>query len=184
MTLIVGLGNPGLKYKNSRHNVGFMLIDRLVDGHDCTYVNKSSFKGELYKSKDIFFLKPLTFMNLSGESVRAVSDYYKPEKVIVIHDDLDLPFGFLRFKLGGGHAGHNGLRSIDTHFGREYYRVRIGIGKPDNKQDVSAFVLSSFPELQKKNLKDILEISFNATKELVDKELSAVSSKYTLKVET
>ncbi len=120
-------------------------------------------------------------MNLSGESVRAVSDYYKPERIIVIHDDLDLPFGTLRFKIGGGHGGHNGLRSIDAHMGKDYYRVRIGIGKPDNKQDVANYVLSDFPKSQIENLKDILDTSMDATKGLINEELSTISSKYTLK---
>ncbi len=182
MTLIVGLGNPDSKYKNNRHNVGFMLIDKLVDEHSCTHINKASFRGELYKSKDILFLKPHTYMNLSGESVRAVSDYYKPERIIVIHDDLDLPFGTLRYKIGGGHGGHNGLRSIDAHMGKDYYRVRIGIGKPDYKGDVASFVLSDFPKPQKDALEEILDIGLKATKGLINEELSTISSKYTLKV--
>jgi PTH1 family peptidyl-tRNA hydrolase len=183
MTLIVGLGNPDSKYKNNRHNVGFMVIDKLVDDHNCTHINKPAFRGELYKSKDILFLKPHTYMNLSGESVRAVSDYYKPDRIIVIHDDLDLPFGTLRYKIGGGHGGHNGLRSIDAHMGKDYYRVRIGIGKPDNKGDVANFVLSDFPKSQQNTLDDILNVAFQATKGLINEELSTISSKYTLKAE-
>ena len=181
MTLIVGLGNPDSKYKNNRHNVGFMVIDSLVDDHSCTYINKASFRGELYKSKDILFLKPNTYMNLSGESVRAVSDYYKPKKIIVVHDDLDLPFGTLRYKIGGGHGGHNGLRSIDAHIGKEYYRVRIGIGKPDSKEDITNFVLSDFPKSQYDDLKKIISTCKEAIKGLVNEELSTISSKYTLK---
>ncbi|WP_024954984.1 aminoacyl-tRNA hydrolase [Sulfurospirillum arcachonense] len=181
MTLIVGLGNPDSKYQNNRHNVGFMVIDKLVDDHNCSHINKSSFRGELFKSKNILFLKPHTYMNLSGESVRAVCDYYKPERIIVIHDDLDLPFGTLRYKIAGGHGGHNGLRSIDAHIGKDYYRVRIGIGKPNNKQDVANYVLSDFPKVQSDNLKKILEISTQATKGLINGELSTISSKYTLK---
>ena len=121
-------------------------------------------------------------MNLSGESVRAVSDYYKPEHIIVIHDDLDLPFGTLRYKIGGGHGGHNGLRSIDAHMGKEYTRVRIGIDKPDYKGDVSNYVLSDFPKSQTDALEEILDISLKATKGLINEELSTISSKYTLKV--
>ncbi len=181
MTLIVGLGNPDSKYKNNRHNVGFMLIDRVLDEHNYTHINKAPFKGELYKSKDILLLKPSTFMNLSGESVRAVSDYYKVEKVIVIHDDLDLPFGTLRYKKGGGHGGHNGLRSVDAHIGKDYIRVRIGIGKPEHKSDIANFVLSDFPKSQKESLETILNISQKALKELLVEELHVVSSRYTLK---
>jgi len=181
MTLVIGLGNPDLKYKNNRHNVGFMVIDNLVNDHNTTTINKSSFKGELFKSQNILFLKPNTYMNLSGDSVRSVCDYYKPEKIIVIHDDLDLPFGTLRFKIGGGNGGHNGLRSIDSHIGKEYYRVRIGIGKPTNKQDIANFVLSNFPKADQENLEKILEVSIKATKGLIKEELSTISSKYTQK---
>jgi len=181
MTLVIGLGNPDSKYKYNRHNVGFMVIDRLVDDHTTTKINKSSFKGELFKSANILFLKPQTYMNLSGDSVRAVCDYYKPERIIVIHDDLDLPFGTLRYKIGGGHGGHNGLRSIDSHIGKDYYRVRIGIGKPNNKQDVANFVLSDFPKSDEDNLKKIIDVSVEATKKLVKEELNVVSSLFTLK---
>lgn len=181
MTLIVGLGNPDSKYKNNRHNVGFMVIDSIIGDHNVTSINKSSFKGELFKSKNILFLKPHTYMNLSGDSVRAVCDYYKPDKIIVIHDDLDLPFGTLRYKIGGGNGGHNGLKSIDACIGKDYYRVRIGIGKPKNKGDVANFVLSDFPKADKENLEKIINISAKATKELVNEELSIISSKYTQK---
>ena len=181
MTLIVGLGNPDSKYKNNRHNVGFMVIDSIIGDHNVTSINKSSFKGELFKSKNILFLKPHTYMNLSGDSVRAVCDYYKPDKIIVIHDDLDLPFGTLRYKIGGGNGGHNGLKSIDACIGKDYYRVRIGIGKPKDKANVANFVLSDFPKVDKENLEKIINISAKATKELVNEELSIISSKYTQK---
>lgn len=181
MTLIVGLGNPGIKYQNNRHNVGFMVIDRLIGGHDVTSINKSSFKGELFKLKDTLFLKPTTYMNLCGESVRAVCDYYKPEKIIVIHDDLDLNFGTLRFKFSGGSGGHNGLKSLDAHIGQDYYRVRIGIGSPEFKQDVAAYVLSDFPKDSSENLEAILDRSLKATHELISQELNRVATKYSLK---
>ncbi len=181
MTLIVGLGNPGLKYHNNRHNVGFMVIDKLLDGHNSTSISKSSFKGELFKSQELLYLKPTTYMNLCGESVRAVCDYYKPEKIIVIHDDLDLNFGTLRFKFAGGTGGHNGLKSIDAHIGKDYYRVRIGIGKPICKQEISSYVLSDFPKVHSEKLESILEQSLKGTEELVNEELSKVATKYSLK---
>lgn len=182
MTLVVGLGNPDSKYKNNRHNVGFMLIDKLVDELEALENSKPQFRGKLYKSKDILLLKPLTYMNLSGESVRAVSDYYKPQKVIVVHDDLDLPFGSLRFKKGGGHGGHNGLKSIDSHIGKDYYRVRIGIGKPEEKSKVISHVLSDFSKEEFSKLDEILKVAKEAIKELINEELSTISSRYTLKV--
>jgi PTH1 family peptidyl-tRNA hydrolase len=181
MQLIVGLGNPDSKYKNNRHNVGFMVIDELVNDHNASDISKSTFQGQLYKSNNTLFLKPTTYMNLSGDSVRAVCDYYKPELIIVIHDDLDLPFGTVRFKIGGGNGGHNGLKSIDAHIGKEYLRVRIGIGKPLFKSDVANFVLSDFPKAQYENLKDIIRHCSNATMKLLEMDVKEVSSKYSLK---
>lgn len=144
MTLIVGLGNPTDKYKNNRHNIGFMVIDKLIDDHKATNISKSAFKGELLKSKNLLFLKPQTYMNLSGESVSAVISYYKPDELIVIHDELDVAFGEIRFKIGGSSGGHNGLKSIDAHVGNDYYRIRLGIGKPEQKSDVTKHVLGNF----------------------------------------
>ena len=107
--LIVGLGNPGPDYEKTRHNIGFMVIDELIKRHNAQKLSSSSFQGELYKFSNHLLLKPLTYMNLSGNSIVAVKKFYKIDDVVVIHDDLDLPFGTLRFKHGGGHGGHNGL---------------------------------------------------------------------------
>jgi len=182
MTLIVGLGNPDLQYKNNRHNVGFMVVDALIDGQtSCEKITKTTFKGELFKAPSMLLLKPSTYMNLSGESVRAVSDYFKPDHVIVIHDDLDLPFGTLRFKIGGGHGGHNGLRSIDAHIGVEYTRVRIGIGKPAHKSDVAKYVLSDFSACQRKFLPEILLHVKQSVQALLLHDLKEVSLQYSLK---
>lgn len=181
MTLIVGLGNPDSQYKNNRHNVGFMVIDSLIGDQSSERITKGSFHGELFKCANMLLLKPTTYMNLSGQSVRAVDDYYKPEQVIVIHDDLDLPFGTLRFKCGGGHGGHNGLRSIDAHIGAEYIRVRIGIGKPQNKQDVAHYVLSDFSSAQREFLPQIIKHVKESVRALLTKDLKEVSVEYSLK---
>lgn len=181
MTLIVGLGNPGKQYTNNRHNVGFMVIDKILDDHSFSLASKSNFKGELFKTSDILLLKPTTYMNLSGESVRAVSDYYKPQKIIVIHDDLDLPFGTVKFKQGGGNGGHNGLKSIDAHIGSDYIRVRIGIGKPNDKNEVANYVLGDFPKMQNEILRDIVAHCAKASLELIEKKLIDISNKYTKK---
>ncbi|MCD8544506.1 MAG: aminoacyl-tRNA hydrolase [Sulfurospirillum cavolei] len=182
MTLIVGLGNPDLQYKNNRHNVGFMVVDGLIDGQtSCEKITKTNFKGELFKAPSMLLLKPSTYMNLSGESVKAVDDYFKPDHVIVIHDDLDLPFGTLRFKIGGGHGGHNGLRSIDAHIGVEYTRVRIGIGKPVRKSDVAKYVLSDFSACQRKFLPEILLHVTKSVQALLLHDLKEVSLQYSLK---
>ena len=143
--LVVGLGNPGNKYKNNRHNAGFLAIDYLIGKFKASKIS-SKFKGELFKSDGYLFLKPQTYMNLSGESVAAVKNFYKikNENITVIHDDIDLKPGALRFKRGGGSGGHNGLKSIDSLIGNDYYRVRIGIGRPERKEEVINYVLSDF----------------------------------------
>lgn len=182
MTLIVGLGNPDLQYQNNRHNIGFMVIDTLTGDHSsCEKITKANFKGELFKAPSMLLLKPTTYMNLSGESVRAVDDYFKPDQIIVIHDDLDLPFGTLRFKIGGGHGGHNGLRSIDAHIGTEYIRVRIGIGKPLHKSDVAKYVLSDFSACQREFLPEILLHVKKSVRALLTQDLKEVSLQYALK---
>lgn len=178
--LIVGLGNPGSKYELTRHNIGFMVIDELVSSTNAT---KLSYKNEeLYKLGSHFLLKPQTFMNLSGEAVRSIINYYKIEDdLIVIHDDLDLSFGSLRFKRGGGSGGHNGLKSIDALVGSNYIRVRLGIGKPEHRGEVTSHVLSSFNQNELQYLKEWIEQASIATKELLSSPMEVVSSKYTIK---
>ena len=182
--LLVGLGNPGPKYAATRHNVGFMVVDKLIDDLHAIPLSSSSFKGELYKAQSHYLLKPLTFMNLSGESVVKVADYFKisTDDIIVVHDDLDLPFGALRFKRGGGHGGHNGLKSIDAHIGKEYIRIRIGIGKPQHKGEVASYVLAPFTQEEQQYLDDIIAQAASAAKELLSGEsLEKVTSLYTVK---
>nr|MBL0721035.1 aminoacyl-tRNA hydrolase [Sulfurovaceae bacterium] len=154
MTLFVGLGNPEATYENNRHNIGFKVIDNLVNHFKAKDVSKKSFYGNLYKSDDILFLKPTTYMNLSGKSLIIVKNFYKIDinNIIIIHDDLDLLFGALRFKKGGGNGGHNGLKSIDEVIGRDYIRVRMGIGKPEHRSEVANFVLSNFNDNQEEDL--------------------------------
>ena len=142
--LIVGLGNPGSAYAETRHNVGFMVIDELLRRFSYDTIKKAAFQGELFKIKEHFLLKPTTFMNLSGHAVAAVKKFYKIDDVIVVHDDLDLPFGAIRFKLGGGHGGHNGLKSTDAMVGKDYLRIRVGIGRPEHKGEVTSFVLGRY----------------------------------------
>lgn len=150
MQLIVGLGNPGPRYVQSRHNVGFMVAERLVNqalqwrtGFQGVYVQLAT------AERDLVVLKPLTFMNHSGDAVRAATEFYgvRAQQVVVVHDELDLPFGQLRLKQGGGEGGHNGLRSVSSALGSsDYVRLRIGIGRPpdDFEGRVSDFVLKAF----------------------------------------
>ncbi|MEN8303860.1 MAG: aminoacyl-tRNA hydrolase [Campylobacterota bacterium] len=181
MMLIVGLGNPGPTYETTRHNIGFMIIDELVRRQNAQKLSSSSFDGELFKFSNHFLLKPLTFMNLSGNSIVAVKKFYKIEDVVVIHDDLDLPFGTLRFKYGGGHGGHNGLKSTDERISREYTRVRMGIGKPEHKGEVSSYVLSDFNSDEQSHIEDWITHTCEAVEFLLENSMEDTSSKYTIK---
>lgn len=180
MQLYVGLGNPGAAYASTRHNIGFMVVDALLKNRTFHEISKSSFQGLLYKQSQNYFLKPLTFMNLSGKSVLAVKQFYKIEDVIVIHDDLDLPFGAIRFKKGGGHGGHNGLKSIDQSIGREYIRVRLGIGKPKHGK-VSDFVLSDFNRDEQIELDGWIAKAVEALEQMDADNWQDIASRYSQK---
>lgn len=183
MFLIVGLGNPGTKYEKSRHNIGFMVVDEIINNLFPSLITKKEFKGLLYKDKNLLLLKPTTFMNLSGLSVAAVKNFFKIEndKIVVIHDDIDLCFGAIKFKKDGGNGGHNGLKSIDEHIKNDYIRVRIGIGKPKDKSQIASYVLSDFSKEEKRYLKDIIKKAATATLALTQKSLDEVRSKFSQK---
>ena len=183
MTLFVGLGNPGVKYEETRHNIGFKVIDRLVADLGARNISKNAFQGELYRVANTLFLKPTTFMNLSGKSVETVKQFFKVEleEIVVIHDDIDLPFGAVRFKKGGGHGGHNGLRSLDAHIGKAYIRVRVGVGKPEHKSQVADYVLHTFSETEQQEIERLIVHVSNACKALLCEELNTVKSFYSLK---
>lgn len=172
MKLIVGLGNPGGKYARNRHNIGFMAVDRIADDHGLGPW-RSKFQGQTAEgrlgSDRVVLLKPETFMNLSGQSVNAAMRFHKltPGDVIVFHDELDLAPGKCRLKTGGGHAGHNGLRSIHQHIGPEYDRVRLGIGHPGHKDRVSGYVLSDFAKAEADWLDDMMRGISDGAAELV-----------------
>ena len=179
MTLVVGLGNMGPEYEGTRHNAGFMLVDLLLKGGEFSPIASAKFKGELYKTGPTLLLKPHTYMNASGLSVRAVRDFYKCSRLIVAHDDIDLNLGTLRFKKGGGNGGHNGLKSIDALCGPEYERVRIGVGRAE---DVSAFVLSAFTAEEGEILSAVLLQGVLALRELCQgQDLGRVASLYSLR---
>ncbi|NEX46997.1 aminoacyl-tRNA hydrolase [Pseudotabrizicola algicola] len=161
MKLFVGLGNPGAKYAGNRHNIGFMAMDRIAADHGFGPW-KSAFKGEVAEgrlgSEKVLLVKPGTFMNLSGQSVQAAMAFYKLTlaEITVFHDELDLAPGKCRIKEGGGHAGHNGLRSISGMVGEGYRRVRLGIGHPGHKDAVAAYVLHDFAKSDQDWLDDLL----------------------------
>jgi len=183
MKLIVGLGNPGPTYSQNRHNIGFMVVDELIKDFNANNISKKNFLGELYKSKDILFLKPTTYMNLSGKSVQAVASFFKikPEDILVIHDEIDLPFGAVRIKKGGGHGGHNGLKSIDSLITKEYNRLRLGVGKPERKEMVASYVLSDFNADEQKVLDSFVEYGASVAKAWIDTPLEELKSKYSKK---
>lgn len=183
MYLIVGLGNIGEKYQLTRHNIGFLVIDEMTKNLSTSNVNNTNFQSTLLKSGYNLFAKPTTYMNNSGVAVHAIKEYYKIdlENIIVIHDDLDLPFGTVKFKIGGGHGGHNGLRSLDSHIGKDYIRVRIGIGKPTDKGDVANYVLSNFSKEELNKLQDIIPHTIKAIEALKTEEIDLVKSKFSLK---
>lgn len=161
MRLFVGLGNPGARYATNRHNVGFMAVDRIAADHGFAPW-RTKFQGEVSEGRlgteRVVLLKPMTFMNLSGQSVGEAMRFFKlePAYVTVFHDELDLAPGKCRVKEGGGHAGHNGLRSLHQHIGDDYARVRIGIGHPGHKDRVADYVLSDFAKADEAWLDDLL----------------------------
>ena len=144
---IVGLGNPGAEYARTRHNAGFWFVEQLAAQHRGSFRIESRFQSELARLRigeaEVLLLKPITFMNRSGEAIQKLAQFYKiaPADILVAHDELDLPAGTARLKVGGGHGGHNGLRSVHQHLGAGYLRLRIGIGHPGHKDQVLDYVL-------------------------------------------
>jgi PTH1 family peptidyl-tRNA hydrolase len=158
-----------------------MVIDELCRRHQVQNISKASFQGDLFKFSSHYLIKPNTFMNLSGQAITAVKQFYKIDEVVVIHDDLDLPFGAVRFKHGGGHGGHNGLKSTDASISKEYLRIRLGIGKPEHKGEVSSYVLSPFSESEVPHLSTWIAHTADAVEKLLDLGWEDVASKYSIK---
>jgi PTH1 family peptidyl-tRNA hydrolase len=175
MILLVGLGNPGGDYEHNRHNIGFMALDEIVRRHKFP-AWRQKFQGDISEGTiggiRVVALKPRTYMNESGRSVSAVAQFYKipPADIIVLHDELDLPPSKLKVKTGGGHAGHNGLRSIDAHMGPEFHRVRLGIGHPGAKDLVHHWVLGNFAKADGEWLNELLSAIAHSADKLVEKD--------------
>lgn len=191
--MIVGLGNPGSKYEKTRHNIGFDLVDRLATLWSVSLVENRKFQGQFGEGfarpgQKLRLLKPLTYMNLSGQSIRAAADWYKlpPESVLVVYDDMDLPLGKLRMRLSGSAGGHNGMKSAIAHLGTQNFpRLRIGIGSPKtaatpDKSTIS-HVLGRFSSAEAKLLDDVLQLSVDAVelslKQGVEKAMSLYNSR-------
>ena len=181
MFLFVGLGNPTPNSENNRHNIGFKIIDAINRKFNLSK-QKPKFKGLLttgnINEKKIYAIKPLTFMNNSGICIRELIEYFKidAQNVIVFHDDLDIDFGKIKTKFGGSSAGHNGIESIDRFIGKDYSRVRIGIGKPKTEIAVTDHVLKDFDEDEKEELKKITDSIIKSLSILLDKKLDLFSS--------
>ena len=166
--IIVGLGNPGPEHVLTRHNVGFWFVDALAAKLGGRFRSHTRFQGEICRlplnGDEVTLLKPATYMNRSGLAIRALTDYMKvsPAETLVVHDELDLPVGDARFKLGGGHGGHNGLRDTVTHIGADFWRLRIGIGHPGDKSQVIDYVLRRAPKEDEEKILASIAASLDA----------------------
>jgi len=182
MQLLVGLGNPGPKDINNRHNIGFKIIDA-VNSHFKLSKQKPKFKGLLttgiISGNKVYAIKPLTFMNNSGTAIKELIDYFKidAKDVIVFHDDLDIDFGKIKAKFGGSSAGHHGIESVDKFIGKDYSRVRIGIGHPKNIKKVNNHVLEDFKEDEEEQIKEIADNIVELIPTLLEKKIDLFSSK-------
>lgn len=165
--LLVGLGNPGPEYAETRHNAGFWLLDQLADQLHLEFRAESKFFGLLAKGTlgmhPVFLLKPMTYMNKSGQSALALAQFYKVsvDQILIIHDELDIEAGQIRLKRGGGHGGHNGLRDLHRVFGADYARIRVGIGHPGHKSQVHNYVLSKPPTEARQRINDGIDATLS-----------------------
>ncbi|AUJ24458.1 aminoacyl-tRNA hydrolase [Virgibacillus dokdonensis] len=184
MKCIIGLGNPGKKYHQTRHNIGFMVIDELLQRHQLT-LDKSKFKADYTMvqmgQEKVMFVKPQTFMNLSGDAIRPIIDYYNIDlsNILIIFDDLDLPVGKIRLRQKGGHGGHNGIRSIIDHVGtKDFKRIRIGIGRPDVSQSIIHYVLQRFPKHETSEVKLSVQKAADACDAWIERPFPEVMNEY------
>lgn len=178
--LIVGLGNPGTEYEATRHNVGFWLVDELARLWNAHLRDEKKYHGQVarttFSGSDLWLLKPTTYMNLSGVAVGALAQFYKikPDEILVVHDELDIPCGKIRVKLGGGNGGHNGLKDIQTKLGTaDFYRLRLGIGHPGDRNLVSAYVLGRPSPDDREQILDSITKSLDTLPEILNGNLAA-----------
>lgn len=179
VSLIVGLGNPGAEYENTRHNAGFWFVDAVARQHNASFKSEKKFHGEVARftqqGQDVWLLKPMTYMNLSGQAVQALASFYKIglENILVVHDDLDLPPGTVRLKKDGGHGGHNGLRDIISKMGgNQFQRLRIGIGHPGSKQKVTGHVLKKTSSDDQISIERAIDRALEVLPTVLDGELA------------
>lgn len=181
--LIVGLGNPGPQYEKTRHNLGFMVADALAGRIGSAFSSHKKSNSDIVQarlgSRSVVIAKPRTFMNLSGQPVAALARFFsiEPANIVVVHDELDIDFGALRLKLGGGEGGHNGLRSISQHLStKDYLRVRVGVGRPPGRMDPASFVLKPFSAAERKDLGVVVEEAADAAELLLSAGLEAAQN--------
>jgi len=182
--LIVGLGNPGREYRTSRHNIGFMVLDRLAEEQETSFTRvkmNAMFTAVRWKGERLILIKPQTFMNLSGQSVSSFKRFYKLplENILVVYDDVDLPFEALRLKPDGGDAGQKGVRSIIQQLGtKEFPRLRVGIGRPPGRTPVSDYVLQDFSRDEKENLPFVLDRAALAAQHFIEHGLNSAMTRF------
>ena len=187
--LLAGLGNPGPQYADNRHNVGFMVADLLAHRMGAAFKSHKGARAQVIEgrigtpgvdSRRVVLAKPMSFMNLSGGPVNALLDFYKVEldQLIVIHDELDIPYGTLRLKKGGGDNGHNGLRSLTKTLGPDYHRVRFGVGRPPGRMSVADYVLKDFSSVERKELEYLVDRTADAVETLLTAGLERAQSAY------
>ena len=181
--LIVGLGNPGEKHESTRHNAGFWFVEALARNENAVFKKESKFKGDvshfLFQGERIWLLKPLTYMNESGVSLRAFTDFYKihTEQILVAHDEIDLPNGEAKIKWAGGHGGHNGLRSIFTHLNQNFWRLRLGVGHPGHKDEVVNYVLKKASNQDRAEINHAIEKAMTTIDECILGDMDAAMKK-------
>ncbi len=187
--LVAGLGNPGPEYAGNRHNVGFMVVDLLAERMRAAFKRAARTQAQVLEgrigapgpaSRRVVLAKPMSFMNVSGGPVTALRDFYKvpTERIVAVHDELDIDYGTLRLKLGGGDNGHNGLKSMTKAMGPDYHRVRFGIGRPPGRMQVADFVLKDFSSAERKELDYLVDRAADAVECLVTEGLERTQSTY------
>ncbi len=178
LSLIVGLGNPGAEYAQTRHNAGFWYVEQLADRYNISLKNESRFLGfsgrGSIEGQDVRLLLPMTYMNRSGQSVVPFAKFYQipVQEILIAHDELDMPAGQIRLKTGGGHGGHNGLRDIVPHIGADFHRLRIGIGHPGHRDKVTAHVLGKAPQAEQALFDQAIDEALKHTKDLVNGQVA------------
>jgi len=187
--LLIGLGNPGREYQTNRHNFGFMLIDRLavrINARGLKVQSKAIVTSGMYQDRKLILAKPQTYMNLSGQSIQGLANFYKLplENLLVAHDDLDIPFGTIRMRPGGGPGGQKGVASTIERLGtKDFARLRLGIGRPPGRMDPSAYVLQDFSRDETKMLSELLDRAADAALEFVINGLDKAMNKYNGSIE-